>query len=58
MLTKHRPQQEGGGRGSVGASRLCAPSPVPPPLAMSSERLAQQLLTIQNFCPLSWDASG
>lgn len=58
VLTKHRPEQEGGVEGLCQASRLYAPSPASPPPAMSSERLAQQLLTIQNFCPLSWDTSG
>ncbi|XDA73143.1 hypothetical protein R6Z07F_003422 [Ovis aries] len=58
VLTKQRPEQEGGVRGSARASSSRAPSPAPPPPAMSSEWLAQHLLTIQNFCPLSWDASG
>lgn len=58
MLTKHRPEQEGGAEGLRRASRLYAPSPASLLPAMSSERLAQQLLTIQNFCPLSWDTSG
>lgn len=36
VLTKHRPEQEGGARGSTRASGSCAPSPgSPPPPAMS-----------------------
>lgn len=58
VLTKHRPEQEGGVEGLCRVSRLCTPSPASPPPTMSSVWLAQQLLTIQNFCPLSWDASG